>query len=170
MLTGLSNHRGFRETVERMLAYAVRTGSPLAAVLLDLDHFKAINDTHGHAKGDEVLSTVGQAIAQTLRASDFAGRYGGEEFVVLLPDTDEAGALVAAKKLRDTLKAKTIPGTAGQITASFGVAATTTGDEDSAQLLSAADKALYRAKANGRDRIEVASQQAEAQRAFSLTA
>jgi diguanylate cyclase (GGDEF)-like protein len=139
-----------------MFAYAKRTGRPLAAVVFDLDHFKSINDTHGHAKGDEVLKAVGETTEQTLRASDFAGRYGGEEFVVLLPDTDQTGAVVAAEKLREILRERRITELDEDITASFGIAVTTTGYEDAAHLLAAADAALYRAKAAGRDRIEVA--------------
>jgi diguanylate cyclase (GGDEF)-like protein len=156
VLTGLSNHRCIQETLHRMFAYARRTGNPLAAVVLDLDYFKAINDTYGHAKGDEVLTRVGDAIRQTLRASDFAGRYGGEEFVVLLPDTDEAGAMTTAEKVRETLKGTTIPGLDYTITGSFGIAASNGGYDTPNQMLAAADHALYRAKAGGRDTIETA--------------
>ena len=99
-LTGLPNQRACHDTLKRMVAHASRTVSPLAAVLLDLDHFKQINDLYGHGAGDEVLAAVGAALTGGLRASDFAGRYGGEEFLVLLPDTDAEGALEAAEKVR----------------------------------------------------------------------
>ena len=87
-LTGLPNRRAADETLKRMTAHAGRGVSPLAAVLVDLDHFKQINDIHGHEQGDKALAAVGADFRSTLRASDFAARYGGEEFLVLLPDTD----------------------------------------------------------------------------------
>ena len=87
-LTGLPNKRAVKDTVKRMSAHASRTLSPLSAIVLDLDHFKQINDTFGHGRGDDVLAAVGAVLAETVRASDFVGRNGGEEFIVLLPDTD----------------------------------------------------------------------------------
>ena len=99
-LTGLANQRTVHETVKRVAAQAGRTASPLALVLFDLDHFKAVNDTYGHGKGDDVLAAVGAVAAGTVRASDFVGRFGGEEFAVVLPDTNRAGALDVAEKLR----------------------------------------------------------------------
>src|SRR5436190_7609429 len=93
-LTGLANHRAVQDTLNRMVAQAGRAKTQLAAILFDLDHFKRVNDIHGHAKGDEVLAGVGPAVAATVRDSDFVGRYGGEEFVALLPDTDREGALL----------------------------------------------------------------------------
>jgi diguanylate cyclase (GGDEF)-like protein len=153
-LTGLANHRCAQETLHRMAAQAKRSDAPLASVLFDLDHFKQINDTHGHGKGDEVLAAVGAAIRDAFRLSDFAGRYGGEEFIVLLPDTDEEGARVAAEKLRETLAAIEIEGLERPITASFGVAVLPATATDPAGLLENADEALYSAKRNGRDRVE----------------
>ena len=88
VLTGLANKRSIEDTLKRMSAQAGRTLSPLAAVLLDLDHFKQNNDLFGHDRGDDVLAAVGSTITQTLRDSDVAGRYGGEEFLLLLPDTN----------------------------------------------------------------------------------
>ena len=100
-LTGLPNKRACADTLKRMVAHAGRSVSPLSALLLDLDHFKQINDTFGHGIGDDALAAVGDVISTNLRTSDFAGRYGGEEFLVLLPDTDREGAAQAAEKLRD---------------------------------------------------------------------
>ena len=109
-LTGLPNKRSTEDTVKRMVAQASRSVTPLTAIMLDLDHFKAINDLYGHAQGDEVLAAVGAAIQSTLRASDFAGRFGGEEFLVLLPETTvEAGWLVA-EKVRSAIATISIPG------------------------------------------------------------
>jgi diguanylate cyclase (GGDEF)-like protein len=155
-LTGLPNNRSVHETLKRMAAQAGRTSAPLAAVLFDLDHFKQINDVHGHAKGDEVLAAVGDAVSSAVRASDFVGRYGGEEFVALLPDTDREGAVQVADKLRAAIAMIDVPGVSRRVTASFGVAALPFDAVEPEQLLRVADRALYTAKANGRDRVEVA--------------
>jgi diguanylate cyclase (GGDEF)-like protein len=154
-LTGLANNRAVQETAERMVAQASRTVSLLAAVLFDLDHFKQINDTYGHEKGDEVLAAVGGALAHDVRDSDFVGRYGGEEFLALLPDTDQQGALVLAEKLRQAIASVRVPGLDGRLSASFGVAVLPDHAGEVSQLLRCADRALYVAKANGRDRVEV---------------
>jgi GGDEF domain-containing protein len=97
-LTGLPNRRAADETLNRMVAHAGRAVSPLAGVLLDLDHFKQVNDLHGHELGDKALAAVGQILISTLRTSDFAARYGGEEFLVLLPDTPCGGRSVCRRK------------------------------------------------------------------------
>jgi diguanylate cyclase (GGDEF)-like protein len=155
VLTGLANHRSVQDTLNRMAAQAGRTKTQLAAVLFDLDHFKQVNDIHGHAKGDEVLAAVGAAVSAIVRDSDFVGRYGGEEFVALLPDSDLEGAAVLAEKLRAAIETLEIPGLDRGISASFGIAIlplhAVTGD----QLLRAADRALYAAKNAGRNRVEV---------------
>jgi diguanylate cyclase (GGDEF)-like protein len=153
-LTGLANQRTVHETVKRAAAQAGRTASPLALVLFDLDRFKAINDTFGHGKGDDVLAAVGAVAASTVRASDFVGRFGGEEFAVLLPDTNRAGALEAAEKLRAAIAEISIPGVDRRITASFGVAVLPDDAGEPELLLRAADRALYAAKGAGRDRVE----------------
>jgi len=154
-LTGLANHRAVQDTLNRMVAQAGRTKTQLVCVLFDLDHFKQVNDVYGHAKGDEVLASVGAAVAATIRESDFVGRYGGEEFIALLPDTDVAGGRILAEKLRAAVAEMTIPEVDRDLTASFGVAVlpdhAVTGD----QLLRAADRALYAAKNAGRNRVEV---------------
>jgi diguanylate cyclase (GGDEF)-like protein len=153
-LTGLPNRRAIEDTLKRMAAYADRTGSPLGVVLFDLDHFKQVNDLYGHEKGDEVLAAVGVVVTTSVRASDFGGRFGGEEFVVLLPDTGRDGAVVIAEKLRAAVAALEIPGVSRPITASFGAAAIPEDAAEPALLLRGADRALYLAKARGRNRVE----------------
>ena len=153
-LTGLPNRRAIEDTVKRMVAHTDRSGNSLAVVLFDLDHFKQINDLYGHEKGDEVLSSVGVTVTATLRSSDFAGRHGGEEFLLLLPDTDTPNALVAAEKLRLAIAAIEVPGVPMAITASFGIATMPDDGAEPSVLLRVADRALYLAKANGRNRIE----------------
>jgi diguanylate cyclase (GGDEF)-like protein len=155
-LTGLPNSREVQDTLKRMTAHASRTLSPLAALLLDLDHFKQINDTHGHAAGDDVLAALGTTLKASLRASDFVGRYGGEEFVILLPDTGYAEAGTTAEKIRAAVAAITVSGVSRPITASIGLAVFPDDAHDSVSLLRNADRALYSAKSNGRNRVEAA--------------
>ena len=156
-LTGLPNQRASHETILRLTAHAGRTLDPLAVVLLDLDHFKQINDLYGHDKGDEVLAGVGATLAGVLRTGDFAGRYGGEEFLLLLPDTGSAEAMTIAERVRVTLSALTFAGIQRQVTASFGIAVLPDHAGDAATLLRTADAALYAAKAAGRDCSRVAA-------------
>jgi diguanylate cyclase (GGDEF)-like protein len=156
-LTGLANRRALNDTIKRMLAQAARTGGSLSAIALDLDHFKQINDRHGHDRGDEVLAAAGAALTATLRVSDFVARAGGEEFVVLLPDTGLDGAVVVAENLRAALQALAVPGLDGPVTGSFGVAVYPEDAPDADELLRRADRALYAAKANGRNRVEAAA-------------
>ncbi len=161
VLTGLPNQRAVQDTLKRMVAQSSRTVTPLAALLVDLDHFKHVNDVHGHDRGDEVLAAVGIALSNVLRESDFAGRYGGEEFLLLLPDTDREGALRVADAVLTTIAALAITGLESGITASIGVAVVPEDAGDSVTLFRAADRALYAAKNNGRNRIEVASGSAD---------
>jgi diguanylate cyclase (GGDEF)-like protein len=154
-LTGLANHRSVQDTLNRMVAQAGRIKTPLAAVLFDLDHFKKVNDIHGHAKGDEVLATVGATVGATVRDSDFIGRYGGEEFVALLPDTNREGGVNLAEKLRQAIEALEIPDLDRRLSASFGVAVLPGDAVNGEQLMRAADRALYAAKNAGRNRVEV---------------
>jgi diguanylate cyclase (GGDEF)-like protein len=154
-LTGLPNRRAADETLKRMAAHAGRQVSPLAAVLLDLDHFKQVNDIHGHEQGDQALAAVGQILASALRVSDFAARYGGEEFLVLLPDTDRRAAREVAEKLRVAIQRAEIAHVGG-LTASFGVAVLPDDAGAGEQLIRKADRALYAAKAGGRNRVETA--------------
>jgi diguanylate cyclase (GGDEF)-like protein len=153
-LTGLPNSREVQDTLKRMAAHASRTLSPLTALLLDLDHFKQINDSYGHALGDDVLAALGTTMQATLRASDFVGRYGGEEFVILLPDTGQQEAELVAEKIRAAVATITVSGVTRAITASIGLAVLPNDATDSVTLLRNADRALYTAKSNGRNRVE----------------
>ncbi len=154
-LTGLPNSRSCRDNLKRMVAHASRNVSPLSAVMLDLDHFKQINDRFGHGVGDDVLAAVGETLTATLRGSDFGGRYGGEEFLVLLPDTDQAGALQVTEKLREALEALELHSAELAVTASFGIATYPLDALDADSLVQMADRALYAAKAKGRNRVEL---------------
>jgi diguanylate cyclase (GGDEF)-like protein len=159
-LTGLPNARSARETLKRMVAQAGRSGQDLTIVLFDLDHFKAVNDTFGHSKGDEVLAAVGDAAAAAVRESDLAARIGGEEFVVVLPATPRDGGVEVAEKVRTELAAIRIAGIDRRITASFGVSSFPNEGLEPDALLRTADRALYRAKSEGRDRVCVATKAA----------
>lgn len=157
-LTKVLNRRSILARLEQERAGAGRTGLPFCVALLDLDHFKAINDTHGHAAGDAVLQAFACTVHATMRATDIFGRYGGEEFLIVLTDTGLDGARLALERIRGAIAAArelsaALPGR--QVTVSGGLAAWKPGEEAS-QLLARADAALYRAKANGRDRVETA--------------
>jgi diguanylate cyclase (GGDEF)-like protein len=160
-LTGLPNHRAAQDTLKRMVAQAARTVSPLAALLVDLDHFKKINDVHGHERGDDVLAAAGAAFRGVLRESDFVARYGGEEFLLLLPGTDEDGALHVGEALRNAIATMTVAELDQPVTASVGVAVLPEDAADAVTLFRAADRALYAAKKHGRNRVEAASASAE---------
>ena len=152
-LTGLPNARSVREQLARMVAQAARQTSAISAVVLDLDHFKQVNDGFGHQAGDAALAAVGELLRTSLRASDLAGRWGGEEFVLLLPDTDVDGAVVLAEKVRAAVADLTIPGVPGGITASLGVASFPRHAGSPPELVRCADEALYAAKDAGRDQV-----------------
>ncbi len=154
-LTGLPNKRAVNDTLKRMLAQASRTISPFALVLLDVDHFKEVNDRLGHPVGDQALASVGAALASSIRDSDFAGRNGGEEFAILLPHTDQIGALEVAEKIRLAVAAISLPDGAS-ITASLGVAVYPDNATTTEKLERLADAALYVAKRSGRNRTELA--------------
>lgn len=154
-LTGLRNRRGFLAEAEAALARCARAGQAAAVVMVDLDRFKSINDRHGHPAGDAVLRATAASLRAGLRAGDVAGRLGGEEFVLLLPDADLDAAIATADRLRAALTAAVPHPGGGRVTASFGVAPVEGLDVSPA--LSAADEALYRAKQGGRDRVEVSA-------------
>ncbi len=160
-LTGLPNKRAVTDTLKRMLAQASRTLTPLSLLVLDLDHFKEINDRFGHPVGDQALANVGAALQSVLRDSDFAGRAGGEEFAVILPDTDLAGAYLAAEKLRAAIAEISLPGVELTITASVGISAYPEHATSTERLERLADSALYLAKRSGRNRIEIATPQTD---------
>lgn len=151
-LTGLFNRRYLDETLPREIAVAARGGTPLALAVLDLDHFKRVNDTWGHAAGDRVLAALGQVLRAGTRAGDLACRYGGEEFVVVLVGAALADAVRRAESWRQALEALPPEDAMVPVTASVGVAAWRPG-ESAADLFARADAALYRAKAAGRDRV-----------------
>lgn len=159
-LTGLLNRRRFLELAQAEQARAQRYGRPVAVLLVDLDHFKRVNDTHGHRMGDAVLRTAADVLTASRRTSDLAARFGGEELVLLLPETDLKGAVGLAERLRLALAgAQTgLDGIDVRITASIGVAALRPG-ESLDSLLHRADQALYSAKRAGRDRVMVAAGQ-----------
>ncbi len=156
-LTGLPNNRAVRDTTRQMVAKASRSLQPLAVALLDLDHFKQINDTFGHGRGDEVLAAVGAILSETVRESDFVGRMGGEEFLMLLPDTNVEGARVICEKVRAAICHLDVLGVDRDVTASVGLAVIPDHGGDGDELIRAADRALYTAKENGRNALVVAS-------------
>ena len=160
-LTGLPNKRAVTDAMKRMFAQASTTASPLGLLLLDLDKFKQVNDQRGHPVGDQVLANVGAVLRSVLRAGDFAGRNGGEEFAILLPDTEIPAALEIAERVRAAVAGITLPGSDVSVTASIGVV----GFPDHATTLDRlewlADAALYIAKRQGRNRVEVADPAAE---------
>jgi diguanylate cyclase (GGDEF)-like protein len=155
-LTGLGNRRVFQETLTRELALARRTGAPLGLIVLDLDDFKAVNDTHGHPAGDAVLAAVGRALRTAMRTTDTVVRWGGEEFAVILPHTDVGGAAAAATSAHAAIRRVRVPlpdGSALRVTASLGVASAPRCSRDPEGLYAAADEALYEAKQQGKDRV-----------------
>jgi diguanylate cyclase (GGDEF)-like protein len=158
-LTGLPNRRAIADTIRRMAAQTTRTMRPLAALMCDLDHFKQINDQYGHGRGDDVLAAVGAVLSSSIRASDFAGRFGGEEFLILLPDTDSIGAIALAEKIRSAVAAIQVPTIDRTITLSVGIAVLPDDALDADGLQRAADRALYTAKNSGRNKVEVFSTQ-----------
>jgi len=153
-LTGALSRRSFKDEAHRAIALALRHDYQLSCLAIDLDHFKSINDTYGHAAGDLVLGQTIRACAEELRTTDFIGRMGGEEFAVLLPHTGLAGALDVAERLRASIANLRIvtPAQVINVTASFGVAALCPAAGDIDALLANADHALYKAKRCGRNR------------------
>lgn len=149
-LTGLHNRRALAETITNDLARADRGGHPYSLLFCDLDHFKEVNDQWGHTVGDQVLQQVANVLRQRLRRGDFAARYGGDEFVVLLPDTSQAAAALVAEELRQRVSEALTP---RRTTVSIGAAQAAPGASDWAELVAMADSAMYRAKKNGRNRV-----------------
>jgi diguanylate cyclase (GGDEF)-like protein len=155
-LTGLPNKRAVTDALKRTFAQAATTQAPLALLLLDLDHFKQVNDQRGHQVGDQVLASVGATLRNVLRVRDFAGRNGGEEFAVLLPDTPIAEALEIAERVRAAVAEISLPGSDVSVTASIGVAVFPDHASTPDRLERLADAALYLAKRQGRNRVELA--------------
>jgi len=155
-LTGLLTRRRFNELCATEVARSVRYGTPLALIMVDIDHFKRLNDLHGHLVGDKVLVAMAKVLGSRMRAQDALCRWGGEEFMILAPHVDQAGAQQMAEKLR-TAVAEADFGVAGTVTCSFGVALLE-GDEEPLDLLLRADSCLYRAKRTGRNCVALQGQ------------
>ena len=156
-LTGLHNRRHFNAAANDEVLRATRYQRPLSAVMVDIDHFKRVNDTYGHAVGDRVLVAVAAACVSGTRTVDIRARLGGEEFCILLPETAAAGAVAVAERLRIALAALRFASSDGQdfhVTASFGIAERSSGEEFEA-LVRRADEALYEAKSTGRNRVVI---------------
>ncbi|MCD6061436.1 MAG: hypothetical protein K0S16_1747 [Moraxellaceae bacterium] len=160
-LTGIPNRRSIMEMLEKEVARTKRHGPPMCVVILDLDHFKKVNDTYGHPTGDLVLREAARVLRESIRSCDAIGRYGGEEFMLVLPDTDAEGAAVLLERCRAALATTIIRAETGKtfhISASFGVVCNQKDMAvDVATLIKAADDALYLAKQNGRNRVEIAA-------------
>ncbi len=160
-LTGLYNRWYVMEKIESEMNRSLRHGSPVALLMLDIDHFKRINDSFGHAAGDNVLRSFGQVLRDSCRVYDVPGRYGGEEFCIILPETRVGNTTAVAERIRQRLAASRFDVGADQvsITASIGIAGMDSVADDglvtSAALIERADRALYSAKHRGRNRVEV---------------
>lgn len=148
-LTGLANRLRLDQDLQTTLTLAQRTNQPTTVIMVDIDHFKRINDKHGHLVGDQVIIQVGAVLRDHVRLTDQVGRWGGEEFLIICPDTNQAGALVVTDKLREALARVDFPQQL-QVTLSFGIA-TVTGLALPEDILQAADQQLYLAKTNGRN-------------------
>lgn len=162
-LTGLYNRRGFQSHVHQWLNWAARYGHPLGVVLIDIDDFKHVNDTRGHAAGDDALRVVANALQSSVRASDLVSRYGGDEFAILAPETDADELQALMQRIVENVRSASITaisnGRPGNVTVSVGgaVAVSTAGADLSADtVLASADRSLYRAKEDGKDRWSIA--------------
>jgi len=155
-LTGLRNRRYLTDILSVEFLRSRRFELPLSVVMLDLDHFKAVNDQHGHAAGDAVLRAVGDRMASLLRGSDHGGRYGGEEFLMVVGNTDLGGAIIFGERLRSAIEECEVlseDGLALNVTASLGVAELSAAHQTPGDLVAEADEALYRAKEGGRNQV-----------------
>lgn len=166
-LTGLANRRRFERQLEREVSRTLRYSRPFCLLLLDIDNFKEVNDTYGHDAGDEAIRRLALTLQAGTRGIDLAARIGGEEFAVILPETDFEGGVDVAERLRIAVKETEIPGV-GLITASFGVAEFPLCAPTGRELVTLADGALYEAKRGGRDRVERAAAITEANRQPTL--
>jgi two-component system cell cycle response regulator len=156
-LTGLHNRRYMARHLDNLILNAQKSGKPLAFLIMDIDHFKSVNDTHGHDIGDEVLREFANRISANIRGIDLACRYGGEEFVVVMPDTDIDFACTIAERLRKSVESTPIDISRTpdklNVTISIGIAASLGEGDNAEKLLHRADQALYRAKREGRNRV-----------------
>ncbi|MBV1904777.1 MAG: GGDEF domain-containing protein [Pseudomonadales bacterium] len=163
-LTGISNRRSFNEVIEKMTADSEEKDEPLSLVIIDIDHFKRFNDTHGHLFGDAVIRYVAQEMKQCVKGRDFIARYGGEEFALLLPSTGLMGASMLAESIRAIVEAQTIQGEGDipveKVTISLGVSEYIL-EESTSDFINRADAALYHAKSNGRNKVSLESELSE---------
>ena len=156
-LTGLLNRYGLQRTLAHEQAEVRRYGRALSCLMIDLDDFKAINDLHGHAAGDLALQQITTVLTETVRGADMIFRYGGDEFLVLLPETNIEGAQALAEKIREGAATRTFRSDAGEFRITLSIGAATLGDDESGNdMIAHADMALYRAKEGGRNRVEAA--------------
>jgi len=161
-LTQLYNHRHFQEALATEVCRSERHGHSFSLVFMDIDEFKTYNDTHGHLKGDVLLRTIGDILKDLLRKGDMPARYGGDEFIVLLPETDKEAGKVVAERIRIAIESHPFHGQevqpGGKVTVSVGLATFPGDGSDSNSLVQSADKALYESKAAGKNIVNVASQ------------
>jgi two-component system cell cycle response regulator len=158
-LTGLHNRQAILGRLHEAIHRAQRYGEDFSLIMLDLDHFKKVNDRYGHLTGDDVLEKVATLIRQNIRSIDITGRYGGEEFIIVLPKADLPSALAVAERIRNTIEMAEMKGSEGNVfavTVSQGISSYKPG-EDAHSLISRADDALYKAKENGRNRVETST-------------
>jgi diguanylate cyclase (GGDEF)-like protein len=156
-LTKLHNHRHFQDELSRAFEESARYERPLSLAMIDIDFFKKVNDTYGHAVGDEVLQCVSKLFRESIRTTDLAARYGGEEFVVMMPETALSDAFTFAEKIRTLVESTPIPTQAGPVSATVSVGVSSVPHSrihSSQELVVSADKALYRAKRNGRNQVQ----------------
>ena len=155
-LTGLNNRRAFFNDGEQVLGQAKRYAHPFSLIMMDVDNFKHVNDTHGHAAGDDVLVTIANILRNQARETDILGRLGGEEFALILPETTLPDAIAMAERLRIEIENTTVKNTKSDIhiTASFGLATLTSQQTSLEDLVNTADDTLYQAKRKGRNRVE----------------
>ena len=154
-MTGLMNRRSFLGDAKDVLAFFRRYDSRFAILMIDIDHFKRVNDMHGHAAGDDVIGAVGRVLSEAARKTDRVARFGGEEFVVLLREIDEVAVTAWAERMRDAIQAAVVTAESGAISVTVSVGATmvAASDRDIEDILHRADLALYRSKSNGRNRL-----------------
>jgi len=168
VLTGLWNRRPVFECLDRELGRQRRNGHSIGLIMTDLDHFKSINDTYGHTVGDQVLAEIARRVMSSLRVYDSAGRYGGEEFLIIVPECNAQQTFASAERLRQTVETSAVSSRSGpiKVTVSIGLISTNGSAQglDANMLLRLADEALYSAKARGRFRVECAYWWAEESR------
>lgn len=156
-LTGLYNRRYMQKTFEREFSRAKRYSTAISIAMFDIDHFKKINDTYGHQFGDKVLAEISKSISNSLRKSDYIARYGGEELIAVLPETNKANTLIPIERIRKSIEDMDFEchGKIVKVTVSVGIATLLPKMMGESELIEAADKALYKAKETGRNKVEV---------------